>query len=185
MFRLPVLVLTGLGAAVVLTPTTGTVGGIDRASWTFWRNQTTGTLGALTSATIQAAMNDHYLDCSRGSDRPDIIIGDNDFYATFLASLQTLQRFTATDEADLGFSNVKYLGATVIADGGIGGYQATKVAHFLNSNFIHWRPHSQRDFVPLKGDRMPTNQDAKVVWQVWAGNLSYSGMRFHGYFKFS
>src|SRR5262245_60181222 len=32
--------ITGLAAAVPVNPATGTYGGIDRATWTFWRNQT-------------------------------------------------------------------------------------------------------------------------------------------------
>src|SRR5262252_9080120 len=33
--------VTGLDAAVPITPTTGTYGGIDRNTWTFWQSKTT------------------------------------------------------------------------------------------------------------------------------------------------
>jgi hypothetical protein len=45
--------ITGLQAAVPVSPTTGTYGSIDRSTTlgTFWRNQTTGTGTAITAPT--------------------------------------------------------------------------------------------------------------------------------------
>jgi hypothetical protein len=47
--------LDGLGAAVAVSPTSGTYGGINRATWTFWQNQIT--TGATSSAVSNAASN--------------------------------------------------------------------------------------------------------------------------------
>ncbi|HZI77650.1 MAG TPA: phage major capsid protein, partial [Gemmatimonadales bacterium] len=41
--------ITGLGAAVVADPTTGTYGNINGATYSWWRNQYTGNLGAQSS----------------------------------------------------------------------------------------------------------------------------------------
>jgi hypothetical protein len=51
---------------------------------------------------------------------------------------------------------------------------------FLNTSFIFWRPHSQRNFVPIGGERQAVNQDAIVKLVGFAGNLTSSGPQFSG-----
>ena len=74
----------GLQALVDPTPATGTVGGINAATWTFWRNvafdSTTDGGAAATSALIQSYMNQVYLQLCRGPDKPDLIVADNNYY---------------------------------------------------------------------------------------------------------
>ena len=65
----------GLRALVADDPTTGTVGGIDRASFEFWRNQVYDFSEQGVdpgSGTIQKAMNALWLDCLRGADAPTL-----------------------------------------------------------------------------------------------------------------
>ncbi len=177
-------IITGLGAAVASLPTTGTYGGIDRAVWSFWRNQYTGSLGAQTSATIQANMNVLWAKCIRGVDKPDLILADNNMWSTYLASLQTLQRFTSGETGKLGFDTVKYMSADMVLDGGVGGFETANVMHFLNTKYLHYRPYSKRNMVPLSPNRRaPVNQDAEVQILAWAGNLTCSGAQYQGYFQ--
>lgn len=173
--------ITGLNAAVAITPTSGTYGGIDRASWTFWRNKSTTGGGAYTSSTIQAAMNTMWASLVRGQDRPDLIVMDDFMWGIYMASLQALQRFTGTETGKLGFPTIKYMDADVVLDGGIGGFLTTKTMLFLNTKFIHWRPHSKRNMVPLSPNkRYAVNQDAEVTILAWAGNLTCSGAQYQG-----
>jgi hypothetical protein len=52
---------------------------------------------------------------------------------------------------------------------------------FLNTKYIHWRPHSARNMVPLSPNkRYAINQDAEVQILAWAGNLTTSGAQFQG-----
>jgi hypothetical protein len=172
--------ITGLDAAVAVTPT-NTYGGIDRATWTFWKNKSTTAGTALTSATVQGAMNTMWASLVRGSDQPDLIVMDNTFWGLYVASLQSLQRFASPETGNLGFATLKYMGADVILDGGIGGFATTKTAYFLNTKYIFLRPHSQRDMVPLSPNRrFSINQDAEVQILAWAGNLTSSGPQFQG-----
>ena len=177
--------ITGLQAMVVASPSTGVVGGIDRATWSFWRNQTfdfSGDLGASASASnIQTGFNTLYAKTSRGSDVVDLITVDNFFWGLYMASLQNLQRFQGSSEmADLGFVSAKYMNADVVLDGGIGGNMPTHSAFFLNTKYIYYRPHARRNFVPIGDDRMSTNQDAVVRLIGWAGNMTASGLQFQG-----
>ncbi len=171
--------ITGLDAAVSTTPTTGTYGGIDRATFTFWRNQFKAV--TITSANVQAEMNEMWASLVRGSDRADLIVVDSLFWAIYLGSLQAQQRFMGTETGKLGFPSLKYMDADVVLDGGLGGFAAASTAYFLNSKYLHYRPHAKRNMVPLSPNRRySTNQDAEVQILAWAGNLTSSGAQFQG-----
>jgi hypothetical protein len=52
---------------------------------------------------------------------------------------------------------------------------------FLNTKYLFYRPHSQRNMVPLAPNkRYAINQDAEVQIIGWAGNLTSSGSQFQG-----
>lgn len=173
--------VTGLNAAVPVNPATGTYGGIDRATWTFWRSQSTTAGAALTAATIQGAFNSMWASLVRGQDRPDLIVVDNFMWSTYMASLQAIQRFTNPNSAKLGFPSIQYMDADVVLDGGIGGFAVTKTAYFLNTNYLYWRPHRDRNMVSLAPNRRyAINQDAEVQILAWAGNLTCGGAQFQG-----
>jgi hypothetical protein len=190
----------GLQLLIAASPATGTVGGIDRASWPFWRNisfsaLTTG--GAATSeANILNYMNRTWVQVVRGRDFPDLIVADNNMFTFYMQALQSIQRIQtengAPDMAEAGFQTLKYLSADVVLDGGfqgfagdplppelsssssaVGGVPASTM-YFCNTNYLHWRPHSQRNMVPLDPDRFSVNQDAMVRLLGWAGNATLS-----------
>lgn len=176
--------LVGLGAAVVASPSSGVYGGIDRQNFPFWRNQASGSLGALSATTIQAAMNNLWVKLVRGKDKPDLIIFDNSLYSTYMASLQPLQRFTDAATADLGFDNVKFMSAPVVLDGGIGGFAPANTGLFLNTDYLFLRPHKDRNMVPLSPNRrVAVNQDAEVQILAWAGAMTCSGAQFQGFLQ--
>jgi hypothetical protein len=181
--------LTGLDAAVETTVTgsqTSTYAGISRSTWAFWRNYSTGSITFPTVANIQTTMNLAWASLVRGSDRPDLIIMDNNYWRIYLASLQAIQRFTDPDSAKLGFPSIKYMDADVVLDGGIGGYAYTATgdhgtAYFLNTKYLRLRPHKDRNMVSLSPNRRyAVNQDAEVAILAWAGNLTCSGAQFQG-----
>ena len=171
--------LTGLDAAVPITPT-NVYGGIDRSTWTFWKSKVLSG-NAETSATIQGRMNTMWSSLVRGADQPDLIVMDNFMWGIYVASLQAQQRFTQPETGNLGFTTLKYMGADVVLDGGIGGFATAKTMYFLNTKYIFLRPHAQRDMVPLSPNRRyAINQDAEVQILAWAGNLTTSGSQFQG-----
>ncbi len=176
--------VTGLQAAVADAPTTGVYGGIDRAVYAFWRNALWDfSVESLTASatTIQQASNTLYARTHRGSDVTDLVLFDNNYWGFYMASLQAQQRFTGNQEmADLGFITVKFMNADVVLDGGIGGNIPANRGYFLNTKYIHFRPHSNRNFVAIGDDRFSTNQDAVVRLLGWAGNLTTSGAQFQG-----
>jgi hypothetical protein len=174
--------IVGLDAAIPDVATasqTDTYGGIDRTTWAFWRTQYDATV---TSVNIQARLNAMWASLQRGMDRPDLIMVDSHFWQAYVASLQAQQRFTGSSEsATLGFQSVKFMDADVVLDGGIGGFCPTGTAFMLNSKYLHYRPHSARNFVSLSPNkRYSINQDAEVQILAWAGALTCSGAQFQG-----
>ena len=175
--------IDGLDAAVPLDPTTGTYGGIDRATWTFWQSKLSNQTAAdgLDPTKIQGYWNTLWASLVRGTDRPDLIMVDNTVWGAYVASLQALQRFTSPDVGNLGFPSLKFMDADVVLDGGIGGFCPDGTGFFLNTDYIHYRPHANRNMVSLSPNRRySTNQDAEVQILAWAGNLTSSGAQFQG-----
>jgi hypothetical protein len=177
--------VVGLAAAVSTNPLTGTYGGIDRATFAFWRNQAFDSVvnggGVYDTFNIQPYMNVLWSKLIRGSDAPDTIVCDNLFWSMYMSSLQPQQRFMDPKSASLGFSTIKFMNSDVILDGGIGGACPANTAFFLNTKFLQWRPHAQRNMVPLSPEkRWATNQDAEVSLLGWAGALTSSGSQFQG-----
>lgn len=170
--------ITGLDAAVPVNPATGTYGAIDRATWTFWRSKIR---NVANTSTLAADMNYLWSVQIRGSDRPDLIVMDSVVWLAYLASLQANQRFTQADTGGLGFPTIKFMDCDVVLDGGIGGFCPAGTAFFLNTKYLHYRPHRDRNMVPLAPNkRYAINQDAEVQIMAWAGNLTCSGAQFQG-----
>jgi hypothetical protein len=180
--------LTGLAAAVADAPTSGTYGGINRATWTFWQNQAfsgvTNGGAAVSAANIQSYMTQLAIKLVRGTDKADLIVADNNYYNLYVNSLQAIQRVTDPEMAGSGFASLKFYGggtsADVVLGGGIGAQEPANHMYFLNTDYIFFRPHKDRNFVPIGGERQSVNQDAIVKLIGWAGNLTTSGAQFNG-----
>jgi len=175
--------IDGLDKAIDLTPATGSYGGIDPATFGFWRNKVSDQTAAngLDPSKIQGYWNLLWASMVRGNDRPDLIVADSTVWAAYTKSLQSLQRFSSPEVGALGFPSLKFMDADVCLDGGIDGFCPTGRAYFLNTKYIHYRPHAQRNMVPLSPNkRSAINQDAEVAILGWAGNLTCSGRQFQG-----
>ena len=180
--------ITGLAAAVPDVPTSGTYGGIDRATWAFWQPKKFAGVadgGAAVSATnIQKYMTSLAIQLVRGNDKADLIVADNNYYSLYVQSLQAIQRITSEESGAAGFASLKFYGggtsADVVLDGGVGNACTANHMFFLNTNYIFLRPHKERNFVPIGGERQAINQDAIVKLYGWAGNLTCSNSFLQG-----
>jgi hypothetical protein len=162
---------------------TGTVGGINSSTWTFWQNAIFDfSANSLTpgATTIQQAMNSLWLSTTRNRDRVDLIVADNQYFQFYWQSLQAIQRIQSADTGKAGFSSLKFMDADVVFDGGQGGDAPAAHMYFLNTEHIAFRPHSKRNFVPLSPDRYSTNQDAMVKLLAFAGNMTVRNRSLQG-----
>ncbi len=170
----------GLQHLIPDLPTTGTVGGINRADSanTFWRSQfydfLTETVTA-SATTIQHAMNLINLRTERGTEKVDLITAGETYFSYYEESLQAQQRFIDTRKGVGGFTGYKYKDATVFYDPNCA---ATRL-YMLNTKYIHFRPARGRNFVVLK-DKVAVNQDASVTPLYWMGNLTLSNAARQG-----
>jgi hypothetical protein len=174
-----------IGGLQLLVADTGlsTVGGISSTTYSWWRNGVYDfSTNAVTpsSSTIGSAMNTLYMSLCRGNDKPDLIVADNTYFRYYLESLQAIQRITADDNASSGFTKLKYMGSDVVLDGGLSGSAPSSHMYFLNTDYIFYRPHRDRDMVPLDAERFSTNQDASVRLIGWAGNMTVSNRALQG-----
>lgn len=162
---------------------TGTVGNIVSGTYTFWQNAVFDfSNNALTasSATIQDAMNSLYLSLCRNRDRPDLIVADNTYFGYYWKSLQAIQRITDEKVAQAGFRSLKFMDSDVVFDGGFSGTAPSAHMYFLNTDYIRYVSHKNRNMVPLNPDRFATNQDALVKLIGWMGNMTTSNRSLQG-----
>lgn len=177
--------------AIVADAGTGTVGGIDSSSFTFWQNQVQsaaapiqGGAGITPSATtIESLMLPLYISLTRGSDQPDLIVMSNDYYTFYEQSQTSIKRYTDSEKADGGFISMKYKGANVVFDGGsLGGGIPTSHAYFLNTDYLGLSVHRDANMTEIPELRA-VNQDAVVIPVLWQGNLVCSNRSLQGVMK--
>jgi hypothetical protein len=160
---------------------TGTVGGIDSSTYTFWKNkfhEITGT-NAWTKSNIKGYMNALWLTLVRGSDKPDLLVSSHDFFAAYWESLQDLQRYAKDDEATAGFQALKYVSADIIFDSNSNFGTTAEKMFFLNNNYLELCVHRDANWTTLD-EKMSVNQDAVVIPIIWMGQLTCSNRSLQG-----
>lgn len=66
-------------------------------------------------------------------------------------------------------------------DGGIGGAAPADTMFFLNTDYLYFRPHTDRNIVPADPEnRYSINQDALVKLILFAGNMTVSNSQLQG-----
>ena len=171
-------------ANIIQTNGQGTVGGINSATWTFWRNQfreISGS-GAYTKDTIQGEMNALWMALTRGTDMPDMVVMSHDFFTVFEASLQQNARYTnddATGTGNVGFMSYKYKGADVFFDDNTNFTTTAEKAYFLNTDYLYLVQHREAQWTP-DDEKKPINQDAIVIPMYWMGFLACSNRGLQG-----
>jgi len=170
--------ILGLKAIVAVAPTTGTLGGINRADYSWWRNQYDATGYSAwggASDTAIAAMREMYNKASKGNIHPDLILTTRSIFGKYEGACALNERFTSTAVADAGFENLKFKGAVIMFDE----YCTTAYMYFLNSRYLNWTVHSACDFLNTPFIR-PENYDARVSQVLVMGNLVVSNCKQQG-----
>lgn len=175
----------GLQLLIADTPTSGSVGGIDQGTYTFWRNQsfdaTTDGGAPVNAATIQGYMNTVFLRCTRGNDKPDLIVAEVNYYKAYWESLQAIQRVAESKTAAAGFQNLAYANNVPVVYEDSAGIP-TNHMYFINTDYLHFRYAPGRLFTPAKKVSM-IQQDAESHFIFFAGNLTASNRARQGVLK--
>lgn len=169
----------GLRLLIADDPTSGTVGNINRANYTIWRNKLYDfSVESVTpsATTIQNAMNTLYIRCqAQAGELPDMIAADATYFQYYENSLQTIQRITENKTGSLGYVTIKYKNADVFYD------PECPSAHmyFINSNHIFLKYLGDELFETGETSR-PVNQDVYVTPLIFTGNMTIDNARVHG-----
>jgi hypothetical protein len=129
----------GLQLLVSSAPTTGTVGGINRGTFSFWRNQQTS--GAKTTTAfdnLRATCRSIYNLCGSGVDNthPSFALTDRATFEGYEGLLVANERYTSKDRGDGGFKNeVLTFKDIMIAYDKSTAFQAGS-CYFLNTKFL-------------------------------------------------
>ena len=166
--------ITGLQAIVANTPTTGTLAGINRATYTWWQNQYQNSMGSFAAAGIRN-MRTMFNLCSRGQTHPELLLTTRTIHEYYEDALEPQLRYSNTNLADAGFTNLDFNGMPVVYDLDC----PSGVMYFLNFKFLQLVVHKDADFTSTPFQK-PENQDAKVAQILWQGNLTCSNCRYQG-----
>lgn len=163
----------GLGLLIPDDPTTGVVGGIDRAKNPYWRTMSYQFKGTLDKDNISQAFRAVFLDSKAKENQKfdGIIVGRNiyDMYSDFLESKSSLaaSSFSAlTGVANYGFESLKYKDVPVMYDPNC----PDDKAYFINTKYL--RLHVMRH-VNMKVSKLnaPWIMDANGTRITWEGQL--------------
>ena len=174
--------------AIVAANGSGTIGGIDSSTWTFWKNKVQSAAAPLQGGgaivpgptTMESLMLPLWLALTRGDDQPDLIVMDNNYFTFFEQSQTSIKRYTDETKANAGFVSLKYKSADVIFDGGSG--IPANTGYFLNTDYLELVSHRDADMTVMD-ELKPVNQDAAVVPVLWMGNLVCSNRGLQGTMK--
>ena len=159
------------------------VGGIDSSVYTFWKNKFveigSATASLPTYTQMKADMNKLWMQLVRGTDKPNLILSTQDFYAVYEGGLQDLQRYSDSKLASAGFENLKYKSAPIIFDDNTNFGLTGETVYFLNTKYLYLMEHPEARWTQ-DDDKVPVNQDAVVIPMYWMGNLCCSNRSLQG-----
>lgn len=168
--------------ALVADAGTGTVGGINSSTFSFWQNQVRDASDnsvTVSASTIEAGMMlPLWLATTRGNDTPDLIVMDSNYFSFYEASQSSLKRYAPSDDGKGGMVSMKYKTADVFFDSSASGIPSNHM-YFLNTDFIELVAHKDAN-MEIMPELRSINQDAVVIPILFQGNLVVSNRARQG-----
>jgi len=168
--------ITGLQNLISDTPATGVTGGLDRSTYSFWRNyQTEATTNFSTGG--RTAFDNAFYNAVRGDESPSIVITTQAAYINLNRVLTGTISYNQNNVApkvnygDLAFEHIYWHGVPVMFDSNC----PADHAYFLNLKYLKLMVHGERDF-SFRDWITPNDQDSLVARLYWAGNLVSSNL---------
>lgn len=163
----------GLASLIPDDPTTGTLGGINRAAETQWRSSAYNFAGGLNATNIEEAFDDILMDLTLKGDKPDLILAGRNIFRLYRAAVRDKIVFNLSDTSngkrlmDLGFGGLAHQTIPILYDEDC----PVNKAYFINSKYL--RLHILKGVnMKVKELNSPWDTDAsgsRVVWQgQWA-----------------
>jgi len=164
----------GLQYIVADDPTTGTVGGINRATAgnAFWRNAVVSAATdsiTYSATTIQDTMELAWIRVQRGMDVPNLFVFGNTYWRFFAGSVNANSRYIREDDGDTAKTSFPYYmfkTAKVFNDPNA----RAASGYGLNTDYLKLKVHKDRNMTPDK-PRYPATQRATVIPIDFMGNI--------------
>lgn len=161
-----------IGTLAILIDTTSTVGDVNSTTNSWWQGSVTasGSFAAQGLTDMRTTWNN--ISKYKPTGVPDFLVSDQATYERYEATVLPHLRIQNEQLGDLGFTNLKFKGATYAFD-----VNATSgVIYFLNSRNLRFAVHKNRNFATGQFVE-PTNQDAKSKKLLWAGEMVVNSRR--------
>ena len=172
----------GLASLIPDDPTTGTLGGINRASETQWRTSAYDFDSGLDATNIEEAFDDVLMDLTLKGDKPDLILAGRNIIRLYRAAVRDKVVINIGETAngkrmmDLGFGGIQHQNIPILYDEDC----PVNKAYFINSKYL--RLHILRGVnMKVKSLSSPWDTDASGSRVVWQGQLAlWKAYRTHG-----
>lgn len=160
----------GLGTLIPTNPTTGTLGGINRATQIQWRTSAYVFAGAMDATNIEEVFDDILMDLTLKGEKPTVILAGRNVYRTYRQAVRDKLVLNLSEGKssgkrmfDLGFEGCYHNGIPIMFDEDC----PVTYAYFINDKYL--RLHMLRHVnMRVKDLVAPWNVDAvgkRVVWQ--------------------
>ncbi len=154
---------------ILPTAGTGTVGGIDSSTYTWWKSQANSTSKTFLNQTTSGyydgvlKMGDMWNACSEGNESTDIIITNYDLYGNFEDIFEGTGHLRTTVGGNVGLDgrNPTFRGAKIIPDRDA----PDNIMYFINKKFLKLKVQAGMNFAKTPFEK-PSNQLAKVAFVV-------------------
>jgi len=179
--------VAGLDHLIALNPTVGTVGGIDRATNTWWRN---GYVTGLTTANLLDNMEQQWRNCVRNGGKPDFIIAGEDFIDAYRSATSSSNRVIiqngSTIQAEGGTVEYSFHGVPIVWDPVFLDLDTNllpptpwqKRCYFINTKHLKLKPGQGHDMVTRTPPRVYDRYT--YYWGLtWKGGLCANRLNAH------
>ncbi len=130
--------IVGLGLAILYS---GTYGGLDRSSYTWWKAKAYGNSAVDRELTLDL-MSQARTAATQLSGKPNFIVTTRNLYTKLSSIANPMDRFFNTDTAKLGFDSIMFEGVPVYFDDDC----TDKYMYMLNTNTLDFIIHTKNDF---------------------------------------
>lgn len=179
------LAIDGLGNIVADAPGTGTVGNLNRLTYSWWRNNFKSMSGEAASIYLRKRMNTMFNDCGKmgkGVSRfPDLLVCAQDVHEMYESEALEISRIIISDRkmADLGFGDIAFKGRPITWSPSCGDGRM----YFLNTSVMEWVADPIENFtlgewLPIVNQPRDVVAHSMTVGNLTTGNCSRLGVIF-------
>lgn len=172
------MTIGGLDGYIKEAPATGTIAGINRATYTWWRNQYLDLSAKEISVYMVDYMRTLFNNCAKGAgvDHPDFLMTDQGSYEDYMKEADEIHRVVNKSLFDAGFESLQFMGIPLSWSDACKGNSM----YFLNSKYIEWVAQEGANFAMTDWKSIPNQVNDRVAQVILAGNIVFTNFARQG-----